>query len=263
MIVSATYCTVRTDRRPDGDSRVSSATALVDNEENMAEQERAIRTRRAILEAAAMVFDEQGYDAANISEILARAGVTKGALYFHFSSKEALAEAVMLEQSEKLPEALAGSPLQSVIDLTRHVGHELRKNPMMRAGIRLATEQGAFRHRGAPAYLDWITIIQRHLEQAKTRGEVLAHVSSRETAEFIVGSFTGLQMLSQELTEHEDIQRRIAVLWRYLLPHIATPETLPHLSWTHTDTEIQAARSALCEHLSAQSVRPQPGKSPA
>lgn len=64
----------------------------------VARQERAVRTRRAILEAAAAVFDERGYEAATIADILARAGVTKGALYFHFSSKQELAQGVLDEQ---------------------------------------------------------------------------------------------------------------------------------------------------------------------
>ncbi|XDO64532.1 TetR family transcriptional regulator [Streptomyces sp. RLB1-33] len=47
-------------------------------------QERALRTRRAILDAAASVFDERGYEAATIGEVLARAGVTKGLCIFIF-----------------------------------------------------------------------------------------------------------------------------------------------------------------------------------
>ncbi len=53
----------------------------------MARQERAVRTRHAVVQAAAQVFAERGYAAATIAEILDRAGVTKGALYFHFDSK--------------------------------------------------------------------------------------------------------------------------------------------------------------------------------
>lgn len=40
----------------------------------MAQQDRAIRTRRSILEAAAAVFDERGYNSATVGEILTRAG---------------------------------------------------------------------------------------------------------------------------------------------------------------------------------------------
>lgn len=203
----------------------------------MAAQQRAIRTRRAILQAAATVFDEQGYDAANIAEILARAGVTKGAMYFHFASKEALAETVMLEHSRALPDPPPDAPLQAVIDLTRYVGHQLRKNPMMRAGIRLATEQGTFRSHGAPVHLGWIEILDGHLQHARKEGQLLETVETRTTAEFIVGAFTGLQMLSQELSEHGDLQRRITTLWNYVLPQIATPDTIAQLNLDESDPD--------------------------
>ena len=74
----------------------------------MALQERAIRTRRNILVAAADVFADVGYEAATISEILQRANVTKGALYFHFASKEVLADAVSEHMGPALPLIGAG-----------------------------------------------------------------------------------------------------------------------------------------------------------
>src|SRR6266567_3337439 len=45
-------------------------------------------TRRGIIEAARALFTEQGYAATSIEEIVARARVTKGAMYHHFGSKE-------------------------------------------------------------------------------------------------------------------------------------------------------------------------------
>lgn len=65
----------------------------------MAKQARALQTRRSIVEAAASVFAEYGYERAATSEILRRANVTKGAMYFHFPSKESLAQAIMDEQT--------------------------------------------------------------------------------------------------------------------------------------------------------------------
>ncbi|WP_030744917.1 helix-turn-helix domain-containing protein, partial [Streptomyces lavendulae] len=44
----------------------------------MVKQERAVRTRRAVLEAAAQVIGTRGYEAATMAEIIQRAGVTKG-----------------------------------------------------------------------------------------------------------------------------------------------------------------------------------------
>lgn len=47
-------------------------------------------TRSALLEAAATLFGQQGYAGTSVEEIVAAAGVTKGALYHHFSDKETL-----------------------------------------------------------------------------------------------------------------------------------------------------------------------------
>ena len=56
----------------------------------MRTQKRGEETRTRILEAAAAGFAEQGYDGTSVAEICQRAGVSKGAFYHHFSSKQAL-----------------------------------------------------------------------------------------------------------------------------------------------------------------------------
>ncbi|WP_107084581.1 TetR family transcriptional regulator [Streptomyces europaeiscabiei] len=75
----------------------------------MARQERALRTRRAILDAAGEVFAEHGYAGATIQDVYNRCGVTKGAFYFHFTSKVELAQAVLDEQVSGQIQYLDGS----------------------------------------------------------------------------------------------------------------------------------------------------------
>lgn len=60
----------------------------------MVKQERAARTRESLVLAAAEVFAAQGFAAASIAAISERAGVTSGAVQFHFDGKPALARAV-------------------------------------------------------------------------------------------------------------------------------------------------------------------------
>jgi AcrR family transcriptional regulator len=59
------------------------------------QEERRTRTRAAILEAAHEVFATDGYEVSSVDKIAAQAGVAKGAIYHHFSTKAALFEAVL------------------------------------------------------------------------------------------------------------------------------------------------------------------------
>jgi AcrR family transcriptional regulator len=64
--------------------------------------------RADLLEAAAAVFAEKGFQAASVDEIAARAGTSKGALYWHFDSKDDLFFALLEERVDRpLREAVA------------------------------------------------------------------------------------------------------------------------------------------------------------
>ncbi|MFJ5680521.1 ScbR family autoregulator-binding transcription factor [Streptomyces sp. NPDC093097] len=207
----------------------------------MAIQKRAVRTRRAVLEAAAAVFGEFGYERAALTDILKRAGVTKGALYFHFPSKEALALAVINEQTQRSAPSLTEKGLQAAIDLTHDVVRALQHDTLLQAGIRLTIE-GTFDAPVTAPYSAWVERCAELFAEGQERGEVLPHVVPEETAELLVGSFTGVQLLSQVLNGRADLPRRITQLWQHILPGIAAPGTLPHLK--PQGTVASAARTA-------------------
>jgi AcrR family transcriptional regulator len=58
-------------------------------------QQRSEETRSRILEAANLLFSKNGYDATGVAEICQAAGVSKGAFYHHYPSKQAVFLAVM------------------------------------------------------------------------------------------------------------------------------------------------------------------------
>jgi AcrR family transcriptional regulator len=68
--------------------------------------EQSDKTRRALLDAARTIFTAQGYAAATTGEVVRQAGVTRGALYYHFHDKAALFEAVFDEVRGEHIEAL-------------------------------------------------------------------------------------------------------------------------------------------------------------
>ncbi|MGW7002016.1 ScbR family autoregulator-binding transcription factor [Streptomyces sp. NPDC054933] len=195
----------------------------------MAQQARAVKTRRTILEAAAAVFDEYGYEGASTTEILARSGLTRGALYFHFPSKEAIADAVVDAQSEALVPPENEVKLQATIDLAMAFAHRLRTDVVLRAGVRLSVEQASYKNPNVAPYQGAADVILDLLRQAQQRGELLVSVDPEEVSQLIIGAFTGIQLLSQVYGQRRDLPLRVAALWKYLLPALAIPGLLPHL----------------------------------
>ncbi|MBB1242014.1 TetR/AcrR family transcriptional regulator [Streptomyces durbertensis] len=189
-------------------------------------QDRAVRTRRAIVRAAASVFDEYGFEAASVAEILNRASVTKGALYFHFSSKEELARGVLSEQTMNVTVPARDYKAQELVDLTLLVAHGLLHDPVLRAGTRLSLDQGPVDFSDASPFGAWSDLCARLLAEGKERGEVLPHVDPKETGDFVVGCFTGIQAVSRVESGRVDLGRRILAMWKHVLPGIVSPSLL-------------------------------------
>jgi len=69
-------------------------------------QQRSETTRAAILAAALKLFSQHGYDATGVAEICAEAGVSKGAFYHHFPTKQTLFLALLNDWLEGLDEQI-------------------------------------------------------------------------------------------------------------------------------------------------------------
>jgi AcrR family transcriptional regulator len=190
----------------------------------LARQDRAERTRNAILDAAATVFNERGFAGAALSEILAKAGVTKGALYFHFSSKEELAMALIEEQwKADLPYVdFDNVSLQTVIDVSHAFAHNIRHNVRVRASNRLVLEAN-FSRPTPEVYERWIGILTEILEKAQESGDLRREWSPAVVADWVSATFIGLQSQSEVFTGMADLHERITVQWQIALPGLVPP----------------------------------------
>jgi AcrR family transcriptional regulator len=65
--------------------------------------------RRGLLDAAVAVFNESGYDGTSVAALAARLGLSKAALYHHFSSKEEILETALDEALDGLEGVLAAT----------------------------------------------------------------------------------------------------------------------------------------------------------
>ena len=73
--------------------------------------ERREATTSALLDAARDAFAREGYGASSLDEIVAAAGVSKGALYHHFAGKRELFQAVYEREQEQLAQICAAAGL--------------------------------------------------------------------------------------------------------------------------------------------------------
>lgn len=84
-------------------------------------KEDAEKTRQAVLESALDVFSEKGYAKATFDEIAARAGFTKGAVYWYFRNKADLVAALIMEyvgrkREELMPNVPDGNTLDNLLE---------------------------------------------------------------------------------------------------------------------------------------------------
>jgi AcrR family transcriptional regulator len=193
-------------------------------------QQRAVHTREILLRAAAEVFDEVGYTRASLLKIIDRAGLTTGAVYFHFKSKEGLAHAVIHEQAKDLSLPQGKPGLRHLVDITAYLAEEMQRNTLLRAGIRLAVEQNEADLNEYAIYEWWAQRFYEELAAARQNGELLPEADEAAFASLLVAAYTGTQIMSQLSTGRSDLPHRISDLWRCILPALAPADVIARLA---------------------------------
>lgn len=189
-------------------------------------QERSERTRRKLVQAGAELFHCNGYANATLGEIAAYAGVTKGALYFHFASKEELAEAVQLRGCALLHEAvreLGASglrPLQTLVDTTHWLARNLREEPAIPAGIRIAKECVGLGGGVTDFHRVWLAAVCELLRQAREAGELRTEIAWENIESLVAAAACGIETLAGTGMPYAELQRRVTGLWSLLLPSL-------------------------------------------
>ncbi|MFF3287103.1 ScbR family autoregulator-binding transcription factor [Streptomyces sp. NPDC003023] len=189
----------------------------------MVKQERAARTRRALVGAAAEVFAREGFAPASLAVISARAGVSNGALHFHFGNKDALARAVEQEAAEVLaaitaPRPAPGGALQVLVDATHALMGALADDVVVRAGFDLSADTS---RAGGPCLRGvWRGWVEEMLHRAEREGRLAEGVSSRGAAPAVVAATVGFEVLGSVDREWLSAHK-ITGFWELMLPRLA------------------------------------------
>ncbi|GGS27482.1 TetR family transcriptional regulator [Streptomyces aureoverticillatus] len=202
----------------------------------MVQQERAARTRQSLMRAAAEAFAEDGFVPTTLSTISRRAGVSNGALHFHFENKHDLAAAVeaaaadTVREITRAAEQRQDSALQRLIDATHHLMSSLDEDPVVRAGFELV---GTAPRRGQDAADtdlrgEWQRWIDAVLHTAQANGELAEGVSAAEASTAVVAATVGFEVLG--VKDPKWVSRRtLSQYWELMLPRLAAPEQLAGL----------------------------------
>jgi AcrR family transcriptional regulator len=185
----------------------------------MTKQTRSENTRLHLVRSAAELFDRNGFSGATLEDVSRAAGVTKGAFYFHFTSKDELGGAIQAEACALLRAAVyrkvkSGLPaLQSVVDLTHELARWLESEPLVRASFRTARECG---HRGKPFldfYLDWLSVVETLLLSAERAGELADGVDIDQASTLVLTVSAGIEMAWWSGIRHGSIRDSVAGMW--------------------------------------------------
>ena len=165
-------------------------------------------TRQRLLDAASQEIYTSGFRGASLETILDTAQVTKGALYHHFESKEALGHAVLDEviaeegrvkwqvrlQANDDPITALIEAIQATSLLPEHVNGGCALNNLAQE---MSPVDESFRKRIAELFNGWESAIAQALRRGQARRLVRKDVDVEEVATFIVAAYEGYLSLAK------------------------------------------------------------------
>ncbi len=195
----------------------------------MNRKESAKATRQEILKAAYHEIHRNGFQQASLDAILARTGVTKGALYHHFPNKKALGYAVVDEVIQEIVNRVwlshfekCQDPISAIQKSITEAGKLISHNdvmlgcPLNNLCQEMAPIDEGFRHRVNSVYEIWRQVITKALQQGQNAGSVRQEIAPDDSAAFIVASLAGCRSLSKSSQSRELLKSCAGILSNFL-----------------------------------------------
>jgi TetR/AcrR family transcriptional repressor of nem operon len=185
-----------------------------------------LQTRQAILDAADSEFAQLGYAGASLANVVASAGLTKGALFHHFPDKQSLAAAWIAERLGAGILQLWAAPLSTVdsldalINLCRVRCKDLTSSDATSALVAIAAELASRDELlGATlehVFYDWRFAFAETLERGKLAGWVHPSIKPETEAMLFVSAFSGFTVTLKTSRTQDTRTAFIAALEAYL-----------------------------------------------
>lgn len=190
---------------------------------------RADSTRQQILRAAAHQFARRAYHDVGLDDILAEAELTKGAMYFHFRSKHALAVAIIEQHTsggraaveDLLSRQLSG--LETLIDFCYLIAVQDISKDVARAALHLIESVGRTEGLQAALLGGWVDALASVAERAISEGDVASQWEPRDIGRLIVSMYLGLRQTS-DLDDPRTFLLDLERNWVLILAAVLQPD---------------------------------------
>jgi TetR/AcrR family transcriptional regulator, transcriptional repressor for nem operon len=193
---------------------------------------KADTTRHQILRAAARQFARLPYHQVGLDDVLAEAELTKGAMYFHFRSKHALALAIIDDQGAQarnvaniLSRKLSG--LETLVDFSYQVAVRDIRDDTARAGFNLLESIGRLEGLQAKRLSGWIHTLAAIAARGTAEGDILDECDQEDIGRLLVSTYMGLRQTSN-LDEPEQFLVDLEKTWALMLPGIVHPDRIDY-----------------------------------
>ena len=168
------------------------------------------RTRRRLLQAAFREVHRYGFQSAGVDTILAATNVTKGALYYHFESKEALGFAIIEEVIAEmtrdrwmlpLQRSKDKNPVDTLVAIVQAIPARPKdvKNgcPLANLAQEMSQLDEQFRKRLERIFHAWQEEIAAALRRGQSQGTVRRDLVPEETASFLIAMIEGYEVVAK------------------------------------------------------------------
>ncbi|MDE8647587.1 TetR/AcrR family transcriptional regulator [Rhodococcus qingshengii] len=176
-------------------------------------QPRAKVTRDKVLSETAQVFDTLGFFPASITEMVAGSDLTKGAIFYHFPSKEAIAQQIVedwtavIEAEFSHASATAAPAEAQLTAVFKSLAATVATSVRARAGMKLTVEKAV--GGGAAAYRKWVDATDAVFSTALGTAGSPTAISSRRRASSLCAGFIGVVLLDELEGDDLDIATRV------------------------------------------------------
>lgn len=200
----------------------------------MAKEQNPQFNRRKLLETAFELFYRNGFRATGLSDVVSSAGLSKGALYNHFASKQELGYAVVDEVLAPLirdywiePYRKAESPIAATRQIIESVSGQLDCQseqlgcPLNNLIQEMSGLDTGFRQRLQALTEEWKFAVVESFRRAKTAGLVQSDVDEQEVALYMISVFHGAMGATKNAGSPEPLQ----TVGNQLLNHLSALAT--------------------------------------